>query len=345
MLTVIKPGLFTTLQDLGRVGFQKYGVITSGAMDTFAHRIANILVGNHENEATIECTLIGPEIRFENDTLLTLCGGELSANIDGNPVGMWRPILVQAGAVLKFGPPQLGCRVYLAVAGGFQVNSVMESKSTYIRAELGGFKGRTLHSGDRITTGTVSVVSKQIIEYLNSRAKQLSFEQANWSISKKMLPKYREQPYIRVMRGRQFHLFTKESQEMLFGSSFQISAQSDRMGYRLKGPCLKLEARGELLSEAVSFGTIQVPSDGNPIILLADRQTTGGYPKIGQVATVDLPIIAQMAPNEKVEFIEIDHVTAEQLYIEREIMIAQVKNAMLLKIGIGGKSNESRFEL
>ncbi|MFC4321875.1 5-oxoprolinase subunit C family protein [Litchfieldia salsa] len=337
MIKIIKPGLFTTLQDLGRVGYQKYGVITSGAMDPFAHRMANILVGNSESEATLECTMVGPKIQFEQDTLFALCGGEFAAEIDGHPIKLWRPILVKAGSILTVGPQKLGSRVYLAVAGGYKLESVMGSKSTYIRAGIGGFKGRALLAGDTIITGMMHKLSEAIMLDLSKRFESMPFVQTTWSISTKMMPNYRKDPYIRVMKGRQFHLFTEESCEKLFTSGFKISNQSDRMGYRLEGPSLKVEKNEELLSEAVSFGTIQVPSDGQPIILLADRQTTGGYPKIAQVAIVDLPLLAQAGPNEKVEFIEVEHGTAERLHIERERMITQVKQAIFLKAKMEGR--------
>ncbi|MBD8071365.1 biotin-dependent carboxyltransferase family protein [Bacillus sp. PS06] len=331
MLTFIKPGLQTTIQDLGRIGFQKYGVIVSGAMDSFSHRIANLLVGNPENEATVEITMIGPVIQFEKDTLIALCGGDLSATMNGAPIGMWRPIYIRAGSVLKFGRRNKGCRMYLAVAGGLHVSEVMRSKSTYIRAEIGGFKGRAMLSGDRIEIGGVNEASNRMIESLKSHMKNSEYVEASWSISPKLLPDYQDNPLIRVVKGRQFHLFEHESREAFFQASYQISTQSDRMGYRLNGPSLKLTNQVEMLSEGVTYGTIQVPANGQPIILMADHQTTGGYPKIGQIASVDLPVIAQTAPGSHVKFTEIDHRAAERLYIEREQMIAEMKQSILVQ--------------
>ncbi|WP_043929776.1 biotin-dependent carboxyltransferase family protein [Bacillus sp. EB01] len=331
MITVVKPGLLTSVQDLGRYGFQKYGVIASGVMDQIAHRIANILVGNEDNEPTLEITLLGPILRFEKDCLISICGGDLSPSINGLPVRTWRTIFVKGGSELRFGPAVTGTRVYLAVAGGITVPEVMNSKSTYLRAGIGGYQGRALQQGDVIRLTTPGDLSTAMMEYLEGQTGNKPFAEMDWSISSTLIPIHRKDMPIRVIKGKQFHLFDEESKRKIFSDRFEVSPQSDRMGYRLKGPQLRLEIPEELISEAVSFGSIQVPAEGNPIVLLADRQTTGGYPKIGQIATVDLPLIAQAKPGDYISFKHVTHKEAQLLFLEREENLKQLKNGILLK--------------
>jgi antagonist of KipI len=335
MIKIIKPGLLTTIQDLGRYGFQKFGVIVSGVMDCLSYRIANLLVGNEENAPTLEITMVGPVIEFESNALISICGGDLSPSIDGKFVPLWRPVFVKKGSQLRFGPCKSGCRSYLAVAGGFDVPRVMGSASTYLRAGIGGFKGRPLKAGDELKLSPPNHRSARMIHYFSARLEDRKFVGTKWSVSAEFIPISNQTPFIRVIKGRQYPLFSKESQKNFFREPFEITTQSDRMGYRLKGPVLSLVSAEEMISEAVNFGTIQVPPDGNPIVLLADRQTTGGYPKIGQVATVDLPYIAQLKPSDKIKFVEISHEEAQILYLEREREIQQLKRALSLKIERG----------
>jgi antagonist of KipI len=331
VIKIIKPGLLTTIQDLGRYGFQKFGVIVSGVMDSLSHRIANLLVGNEENAPTLEITMVGPVIEFERDTLISICGGDLSPSIDGKFVPLWRPVFVKKGSQLRFGQCKAGCRSYLAVAGGFDVPRVMGSASTYLRAGIGGFKGRPLQAGDELKLSPPNNRSIRMIHDFSSKLGDRKFVGTKWSVSAEFIPISNKIPSIRVIKGRQYHLFSKESQKSFFREPFEITTQSDRMGYRLKGPILSLASAEEMISEAVNFGTIQVPPDGNPIVLLADRQTTGGYPKIGQVATVDLPYIAQLKPGDKIKFVEVSHEEAQRLYLEREREIQQLKRALSIK--------------
>ncbi|HEX7064527.1 MAG TPA: biotin-dependent carboxyltransferase family protein [Bacillales bacterium] len=331
-IKIIKPGLLTSVQDLGRHGYQKYGVIASGVMDPLACRITNLLVGNDEGAAVLETTLLGPKIEFQEDALIALGGGDMSPSINGEAVQSYRSVWVKKGSVLQFGPSQSGCRVYLAVAGGVDVPRVMDSYSTYLRAEIGGFQGRALKKEDVLPTGSLSDFSVKLMKYLQEQSNGETFREMGWGISSELLPEIKKNPTIRTLRGRQFEWFTNESREKLFSEAFEVTTQSDRMGYRLKGPKLSLTEPKELLSEAVTFGTIQVPSEGNPIVLLADRQTTGGYPKIGQVASVDLPVMAQVKPGEKVSFKEIGHEEAQRLYLENE------RNMQRLKLGLDLKS-------
>ncbi|WP_315903173.1 biotin-dependent carboxyltransferase family protein [Clostridium sp. CX1] len=331
-IRVISPGLLTTVQDLGRYGYQKYGVIVSGAMDSYSLRAANILVGNKEDEGALEITLMGPSLSIEKGTLFSITGGDLSPTINGEPVPMWRPVYLKENSVLKFGACKSGCRAYLAVAGGFNLPEVMGSKSTYQRAEIGGYKGRMLKKDDLLQFGYPSEEASDIIKKLIEKSSSNSFAAANWYLEGELIKKNFDYITVRVMQGREFDKFTLDSKNKFFNSEFSITAQSDRMGYRLSGTTLNLEKPLEMISEAVSLGTIQVPPDGNPIILLADRQTTGGYPKIGQVASVDISRIAQLKPGDKIMFKEISLGEAEELYIEREKYITSLKIGINLRI-------------
>ncbi|MGF3104152.1 biotin-dependent carboxyltransferase family protein [Rossellomorea sp. DUT-2] len=331
MINVMKPGLLSTIQDLGRYGYQKYGVIVSGSMDPLAHKISNLLVGNDENEATLEMTLMGPTLEFRETTLISICGGDLSPTIDGKPVPLRRSLLIKAGSVLKFGACKSGCRSYLAIAGGFNVETVMNSKSTYVRAGIGGLNGRSLKEGDHLEPGTIKKESENIIEYLLPYLEGNDFTEIEWSISSEFISAYQQKKNIRVIPGSEYDLFSPESREHFFSEPFKVSAQSDRMGYRLEGPSLHLEKDYDMISEAVAFGTIQVPSNGKAIVLLADRQTTGGYPRIGQIASVDLPLIAQAKPGEELTFTIVSHEKAQELYIDRERQVRHLKQGVALK--------------
>ncbi|EGA89048.1 hypothetical protein GPDM_12517 [Planococcus donghaensis MPA1U2] len=321
MLKILKGGLQTSVQDLGRIGFQKYGVIASGVMDPFAHRLANLLVGNDEQLATLEISLVGPKIQFTEDTLIALCGGDLSPQINGSPIKTWRMLVVKKDSTLTFGEPRIGARCYLAVAGGIQVEEVMGSRSTYLRAGIGGFKGRSLTKGDDIHNGELTPIQLKALE-------RSSDNEFDWLVPP---ARYFEEPIIRMIKGKQFELFNNTSKDQIFTEAFSVSGNSDRMGYRLEGPSLALEEPTELISEAVAFGSVQVPIDGNPIILMADRQTTGGYPKIGQVASVDLPLIAQLKQGQSLRFKEISLADAQQRYIEQEQHIREIKASIQLK--------------
>jgi antagonist of KipI len=332
MIKVVKPGLLSTIQDLGRYGFQKYGVIVSGSMDPIAHRISNLLVGNDENEAVIEMTLTGPVLEFQETCLISICGGDLSPSIGGNPVPLWRSILVKKGCTLKFGGCKSGARAYLAVAGGIDVPSVMKSRSTYLRAGIGGIDGRNLKEGDDLEARPLQEDSKGIMNYLIPYLGDNTYTEIDWSISSEFIAIHQSQKVIRVIKGPEYNFFSDKSRQAFFGDAFKVSPHSDRMGYRLQGPQLSPAQDIEMISEAVTFGTIQVPSDGNPIILLADRQTTGGYPRIGQVASVDLPLIAQTKPGEELSFTHITHEDAQSLMVNREKQLRHLKQGIALKL-------------
>lgn len=311
------PGLLTTVQDLGRAGYQRQGVIVSGAMDRFALRMANLLAGNAEGEAALEATLTGPALHFSQDALISVCGGDLAPEVDGRPLPMWRPVWVQAGRTVRFGGCRSGARAYIAVAGGFAVPPVMGSYSTYLRAGLGGCEGRALREGDVLPVGAPSGLSVHYMEHLRRSAGPGPFAAPSWFAGP--LPDYSGNPPIRFVPGREYAAFTRESRERFAGRSYRLTPQSDRMGYRLEGPPLSLQERLEPISSAVAFGTVQVPEGGQPIVLMADRQTIGGYPVIAQVITADLPLLAQLRPGQRVRFAPVTVEQAEEQYIRGEL--------------------------
>ncbi len=320
MLKVTKPGPLTTLQDLGRYGYQKYGVLVSGTMDTFSHRLANILVGNKPTEGALEMTVAGPTLTLPKGLIFALTGADLNAKVLGQPVPRFRPIYVQEECVLTMSFAKEGCRGYMAVAGGFDVKVTMGSKSTYLRAKIGGFKGRPLAAGDEIPVGNTPDCMKAFKEkYAASRSFPLAHP--NWSAPGSFI--FENSP-IRVTKGLQYDWFSSDSLEKFFGEEYLITMQSDRMGYRLEGPVLTQTEQREMISEAVTFGSIQVPADGNPIALLADRQTAGGYAKIGQIILADLPRMAQKAPGTKLRFVLISNKEAEEIYVQQENYLQQL---------------------
>ncbi len=325
-LRVITGGLQTTVQDLGRVGQQSRGVPVGGAMDRTALRVANILIGNDDGAACLEAALIGPAIEFEQPTLIALGGGDLSASVNGTPVPTWHPIHVSRGATLRFGQAVSGCRVYIAVAGGIDVPPVFDSRSTYLRADFGGVEGRAVRSGDVLRLSCATPLTERL-----ARTAATHGGAAPWSISNALRPKYSDDVIARVIPGAHMNMLDIESRRRLFEATFRVSASSDRMGYRLEGVSLALQQPIELLSEGVAFGTIQLPPGGAPIVLMADRQTTGGYPRIGEVASVDLPLIAQLKPGDRLRFRPISLDEAQHLYVDYERELAQARYAVGLK--------------
>lgn len=322
-ITILHPGLLTTVQDLGRYGSQKYGVIVGGAMDSYSLRLGNILVGNAENEAALEITLFGTTLQFKEKTLIAITGGDFTPTLDGQPVSLWSPLVVQKDSVLKFHSAISGSRAYVTFAGGIDVPEVMGSKSTYLLANIGGFEGRSLQKGD-----ILSLNHGYNLEYENPK---LINDQVNWSINYNELIKFGKHQVIRVIKGTEYDRFNTESQNNFWTKNYTLSTQSDRMGYRLEGSPLSLSESFELLSEGVTFGTIQIPPSGQPIILMADRQTTGGYPKIGQVIAADLPTLAQLQPTSTILFKWVTLEEAESANMQNEQKINLIKKAINYK--------------
>jgi antagonist of KipI len=320
---IVTGGLQTTVQDLGRVGMQRDGVPVGGAMDRAALRIGNLLVGNDDGAAALEASLIGPALTFEDESLIALAGADMSATLDGREVPTWRAMLVHAGATLRFGRLAVGCRTYVAVAGGIDVPLVFGSRSTYLRARFGGHDGRSLKPGDVLEIGAPSTLSQGVAAALRSVDGALHV--ARWSIAPTVRPRYAEDVVVRLVAGAHLGLLTATSRDALAGGTFSVSSSSDRMGYRLEGPPLSLRQPVELLSEGVTFGTVQLPPGGAPIVLMADAQTTGGYPRVGEVASVDLPLVAQLKPGDRLRFRFISLEDAQALYLAHEADIAQAR--------------------
>lgn len=323
---VLDPGLYTTIQDLGRYGSQQYGVIVSGAMDSYSLRIANLLVGNKEEEGALEITLFGTKLKFESDQLIAITGGDLLATIDGESAPMWRPVLIRKGSVLQFKSAVKGCRAYVAFAGGIAVPEVMGSKSTYVRAGIGGFQGRTLQKEDTFDCGAMGEIGQSFVQQLEKAKDHFS-----WAVNDKSLINVNQTQSVRVLKGTEFDRFDEQSRHQVFQEQYTLTTQTDRMGYRLEGPELSLSEKLELLSEGVTYGTIQVPPNGQPIILMADRQTTGGYPKIGQVITADLSNLAQLQPTASINFKEITLEQAESALFKKERLVHEIKMGIHFK--------------
>jgi antagonist of KipI len=274
-VTVIRSGMLTTVQDLGRPGYLAQGVPHGGAADPFALRVANLLVGNPEGAPALEITLIGPELEFSESAWVAVCGAQFE---DVQP---WRPFQVEAGGRVRFGARLKGCRAYLAVAGGFDIETVMGGKGTFLAAALGGLHGHALRDGDHLK----SIPTRRRLA-------------GRWTLDERVLPIYSREPTLRVMAGAQEAQFD----DLLYKERFSVTARSNRMGIRLEGAKLLRSESGDLVSSAVAPGTIQVPPDGNPIVLMCDAQTLGGYPRVGHVASVDFPLLAQLAPGDHVRF-------------------------------------------
>jgi len=302
-VTMVKPGWFTSIQDLGRPGQRHYGVPLSGAMDSVALRIANLLVGNPENAAAFEVTLGGAELAFPQGAVVAIGGAEYSG------IPAWRPLALAPGETLKLGDCTRGFRGYVAVRGGLDVPAVLGSQSTYLRGGWGGWQGRKLEAGDSIPIAASAP--------LNHAVPGVS---ASWSL----LPSYSSEPILRVLAGAQAEWYGNS----LGAATYRVLPQSDRMGLRLSGAKLTAKGGRELLSSGVVPGTVQIPPDGQPIVLGTDAQTIGGYPKAAQVVSVDLPVVAQLRPGDVLKFRTITLAEAQWLTLQREQDLALLRNGL-----------------
>ena len=330
-LRILRPGLLTTVQDLGRFGYQQNGIIVSGAMDALALRVANRLVGNDDTAAGLEITLLGPRIRFEAAHLIALTGAHLSPTLNGQPVTGNRAVWVATGTELAFGPAVAGCRAYLAVAGGVAVPLVLGSRSTYLRAGFGGHEGRALRSGDALPVGALTVVGNRLVQQL--ARPEAAWAAASFTPGPALCPRPQYRPVLRAVRGPEYGQFAAASQRAFWQEPCTVTPAADRMGYRLHGPPLVRREETELLSSAVTFGTVQVPAGGQPIVLMADHQTTGGYPRIAQVISVDWPALAQAAPGQQLRFREVSVAEAQALYAAREAAVAGLRRGIATVFG------------
>jgi antagonist of KipI len=278
--------LLTTIQDLGRFGYQRFGISVAGAMDPWALICGNRLVGNSDMAAALEVTVIGPELAFERRAIVAITGGDFPLWLNDNPVPNWRAVEVPAGGRLHIGERRSGARGYLAVAGGLDVPLVLGSRATHLRSGLGGLDGAPLRKGDVLHGGSLPHDAPARL---------------GTSIPSALRPPYSDHPTLRVVPGPQADAFLSEAFRALTMGRYLISPDADRMGYRLHGP--SLPHRGdELLSDATPLGALQVPGSHQPILLMADRQTTGGYPKLAVVISADIPLAAQLVPGDTVGF-------------------------------------------
>ena len=311
LFKVKRPGLFTTVQDLGRYGFQRYGVPVSGAMDSFASTLANYLVGNRSTDACLEITLVGPELEFLSDSWVAITGANLSPTLNGEEVACWQTLAVHNGDVLSYGQPQCGCRVYLAVKGGINVPLVMNSRSTHVRGRFGGFRGRQLKIGD-------------VVEGFETERLKKGF-----LLPKELVPFYPNELEVEVMFGPQSEYFTDEGREAFLSSDYVVTVESDRMGYRLDGSKVERKVSLAMVSDAISIGSVQVPESGKPIIIMRDAQTTGGYPKVGVITTPDVSLLGQVKPNDKVKFSQASPGRARTKLLEYIARLQNIGNRLL----------------
>jgi KipI family sensor histidine kinase inhibitor len=303
-LTVIRPGLFTTIQDSGRWGYQDRGVPVSGPMDRQALRLAHAVVGNPLDAAALEVTLLGPELRFDQPALIAVAGADLEAAVDGKPVALDTPHRVPSGGILRFGARRSGTRAYVALDGGIDVPSVLGSRSTHVISALGGIEGRALRAGDRVPVGTSNHLLREPLRFA---------PRVTGTSTAPQEPGTAHGARLRAMRGPQDYYFEESAFDWLTRTRFTISPQSDRMGYRLIAGSERTRppsaitnpgnrGSGAMISDAAFTGGIQIPPSGEPILLMVDRQTTGGYPQIGTVITADLGLAGQLAPGDWIEF-------------------------------------------
>jgi antagonist of KipI len=296
MITVIKPGMLTTIQDQGRIGYRGYGMPVSGVMDRYAATMANLLAGNQPEAAVLEMTMLGATLAFDSESYVSFCGADMQTKLNGQAVNNWSSFYVPAGSELVFGYATSGCRGYLAINGGIDVPEVMGSRSTYTRAAIGGFEGRALKTGDLIATEKSDAVPS-----------------AGRELPDLYIPEYENEISLRVILGPQADLFTMNGVQTLLNCRFTVSPRNDRMGILLEGNKVEHVNGPDIISDALCAGAIQVPGDGQPIIMMADCQTTGGYAKIGFVISPDLSKLAQAKAGDTVTFVECSDLEAVTL--------------------------------
>lgn len=303
MIRILEPGPQTTVQDLGRTGQMRYGIPPSGPMDRFAFVVANRLVGNADGAAALECTLVGPRLEVDAPGAVAVTGADMPLTVNGAEVPRWATIALKAGDVVKLGPARAGVRSYLAFSGGLDVPLVLGSRSTYVRGRLGGLDGRALRKGDTLHVLPFGAVRPRRVE-------------------RRALPEYGSESAIRVVLGPQADRFTDAGIRTLLGSAYEVLPQSDRMGARLSGPRIE-HARGhDIISDGIALGSIQVPGDGQPIILLVDRQSTGGYTKVATVCSCDVGRIGQARPGQSLRFQAVAVAEAHRLLRESDAVLA-----------------------
>jgi antagonist of KipI len=308
---VLKPGMFTTVQDTGRYHYLRYGVPISGAMDVFSLVVADVLVGNNCNDACVETTLIGPELEALRRTQIAITGGTASPKINGSSVPMWQTLEMCEGDVVSFGRMETGCRSYLAIRGGINTSLVLGSRSTFVRGGFGGIEGRQLKTMD-----TIEGFDAPLLE-------------VEYSTPEELQSQFTGDFKVHVVLGPQEDMFTERGIITFLSNPYKITLEADRMGYRLEGPIIEHKEKADIVSDALLPGAIQVPRDGKPIVIMRDAQTTGGYAKIAVAITPDVSLLGQAKPNDTIEFSKI---TVQQAHEKTREYYKSLNNlATLLK--------------
>jgi antagonist of KipI len=305
MIELLEPGPQTTVQDLGRRGQLRYGIPPSGPMDAFAFVLANRLAGNADEAAALECTLAGPRFRVDTPCAIAVTGADMPVAVNGQPVESWSTLLLCAGDMVKIGTARSGLRGYVAFSGGLDVALRLGSRSTYLRGRLGGHEGRALQKADRLATLPADLPQVR-------------------AMPRHKLPAYAPETRVRVVLGPQHDRFTPAGIETFLRSSYTLQPQSDRMGARLRGNRIEHVRGHDIVSDGIALGSVQVPGDGQPIVLLVDRQSTGGYTKLATVCSFDIGRIAQLRPGQCLRFEAIDIAQAHALLREWRTMLAEL---------------------
>jgi biotin-dependent carboxylase-like uncharacterized protein len=309
---VIKPGLLSTVQDRGRWGFQALGVSVAGPMDPLSHRLANLLAGNPPDAAAIEVTLVGPELVFEDERQVAIAGAEFDISINDRAVSSTGAVMVPEGATLRFGRRLRGARAYLAIAGGINTPPVLGSRSTHLMSVMGGISGRALLAGDRLPCGAWERRPRGIAGSASPPARTIPEGRAR----------------IRVLPGPQSDRFVPGALDALQSAPYRIAPNSNRMGFRLDGPSLVHNQGADIISDATPIGVLQVPASGQPILLMADRQTTGGYPKLAMVISADIGVAGQLGPGDSIEFTVCTPHEAMTALIEQEQQLMAIEASL-----------------
>lgn len=317
-IKVLKTGIFASLQDLGRIGYQRFGVPFGGAMDKHAAAVANLLCGNDRNDAVIECTLQGASFLFLEDHVVAFSGGGSIVKSGNEELPLHKAIYIPAGKILELQYASSGCRMYMAIAGGFESDLIMGSRSTYVPANA----GRALQPGDIVQTNDLSDLSLNIIKKIHSA----DIRVAKWGSVELLIAEKHDT--IRVMKGPEWNWFSVEAHKQFLQQEYILSSLSDRMGYRMEGKVLEISHQQEMISTAVTIGTIQVVHGGMPLLLMADAQTTGGYPRIAQVIEADLSYCAQKRPGDRIKFREVSFSVAHELLLEQELELHRLSRSI-----------------
>ena len=315
-LLVIRSGLLTTVQDLGRWGHQHRGVPVAGAMDTTSHRLANRLVGNPESAATLEVTVTGPELVFDAPAVFAVAGAEFELSLDDVPVAMNQRCVAAAKQTVTFGTRLAGARAYLAFAGGVDVPVVLGSRSTHLTSGMGGLAGRALRPGDRLPVGLSP--SDRFPVGTSPEPRPAPGPPASGPPIAGVTPLPKEGARVRVLEGPDTDVFGKGEMARFCTTQYRVTSESNRMGYRLSGRRLTRSNLDDPLSSAIPNGSVQVPASGEPIVLLADRHTVGGYPRIATVISADLPVLGQLTASHWIEFETCSHETARRALLALE---------------------------